>query len=241
MKKYITTILVALVALAAGYAIGVKTSGCSQKSPKAKAFKFHNKADNGIGANDLILSPEQMSFTEENADNEDIRKKTSESIDIIACQLNQFCANASLAASLDEPKMKKEIKAIAKLAKDQKGYKAIVEAAFAVTLMDKGEDVDFTEAQQSMNIAIESLKKQLKAGHKFVVAADAFLEGKELAEHKQLAALRDMFVSCCSLDATICRDNAEIDFWSNIENKLQPEEIATAFLLNFDMDDEDEE
>lgn len=80
------------------------------------------------------------------------------------------------------------------------------------------------KAENKPDKAYDLLSEQIKAGKKFVTAADKYLSSQPEMINS-LASIRDIMASFCTQNALITQNDDEIDYWSN----------APALLLNEDM------
>ena len=73
--------------------------------------------------------------------------------------------------------------------------------------------------------AVLVLEEQIQVGKAYVKAVDAYLN-KATEMDMKLAALRDMFATFCLQNAQMTCNDAEIDYWQNINALVDAESMA---------------
>lgn len=71
--------------------------------------------------------------------------------------------------------------------------------------------------------AFELLDEQIQAGKLFVEGADLYLKNHS---NSSLAAVRDVVASFCLQNALVSANDAEIDYWANVEALVEHNEMV---------------
>lgn len=224
MKKYTTTILIAVVALAAGYFAGAKFGmGDANAAQTSGDINVVNKYQQ------IISEPDYMAFNEEFANDTAAIKRTIDALEIIDKRISEFGTLGHLmnTVTFTEKDMKDAAKKF--IEADKQCLENRKEASLALAAarkMQSGEKVDLKKAEEQANTAYNTLDKQLKAGKEFVEKADIFLKDKKVEAHIMLATLRDMVASHCAVNASLTQNEREQDYWMNLSELLVDEQMA---------------
>lgn len=222
MKKNGTLIIVAVVALAAGYLLGCYTGNADSCQTKGDINAINNY-------HQLLTTPEYMAFNKSMSGNEEAMERTISTLQIVKQRITDFQTITTLmnTMSANEPEVAPFVEQFLKSEKE--GLKALQhanQALEAAQQLNAGEKVDTKKAMKNAEAALAYLNTQMSISKQYVQAVDKYLQGKNIQEHILTATIRDLVVSHCIVNATLVQNDSETDYWSNINGLVQSEDMA---------------
>lgn len=222
MKKNTSLIIVAVVALAAGYLLGAQigSGDSSQTKGDINAVNTYHE---------LLTAPEYMAFQKDLSDNEEAIARTITTLQIVKQRIADFGTLAGLMNTMaaNEPEVAPHVAQFLKSEKNgRQALEKAVEALQAAEQLKAGEKVDLKKALKNAEAALACIDMQLSAGKDYVQAIDAYIGDKDVNEHIVSATLRDLVASHCAVNATLLQDDAEMDYWSNMEGLVKSDDMA---------------
>lgn len=222
MKKNTSLVIVAVVALAAGYLLGANLGAGDSNQTKGDINAVNTY-------NQLLTAPDYMAFNKELSDNEDAISQTISTLQIVERRIADFGTLASMMNSMsaNEPDIANEVEKFIKTEKGgQRAMNQAVDALQAAMQLKAGEKVDLKKALKNAEAAFAYLDTQLEIGKEYVKAVDDYLKDKNIQEHIITATIRDLVVSHCAVNATLTQNDSEVDFWSNMNGLVKNEDMA---------------
>lgn len=222
MKKNGTLIIVAVVALAAGYLLGCYTGNADSSQTKGDINAVNNY-------HQLLITPEYMAFNKSMTSNQEAMERTITTLQIVKQRIADFQTITGLmnTMSANEPEVAPFVEQFLKSEKD--GQKALLQANQALDAAQKlnaGEKADPKKALKNAEAALAYLDTQLSISKQYVQAVDSYLHDKNIQEHILTATIRDLVVSHCIVNATLVQNDNETDYWSNMNGLVQSEDMA---------------
>lgn len=222
MKKNTSLILVAVVALAAGYALGAYLgTGDSNKT----------KGDiNAVNTYKQILTaPEDMAFNEEMADDAEVIAQTISTLQIAKERMCNFGTMVALMKTIatDEAELAQFAETFSQDESNRQTALTQVDNALqAAQALKNGEKTDLQKAMKDAKAVFEYLAHQSAIGKTYTEAVDKFLKGKDVKAYISIASMRDLIVSHCAVNASLTQDDRAIDYWYNIDGLVQSEDMT---------------
>lgn len=223
MKKNVQTILVAVVALAAGYFLGTKFG---MEDINASQTKGDINAVNNY--QQILTLPEDMAFTKAGAKDAEAIERTVGSLQIINARIAEYANLAKMmqTVAIADANLSTMGKELIELAAGDAATQA-AEALEAAKKLQAGEQVNLKDAGKKATAAYNALEAEMTAGKQFVEAADAFLKDKNVMDNTLVATLRDMVASHCAVNSSLTQNDAEMDYWMNLNELLTSDQMAT--------------
>lgn len=225
MKKNVTPILCAVVALAVGYLLGAKfgLNGADAGQTKGDINAVNTYKQ-------LLCDPDYMAFNDGYTNDDEAIARTISTLTIIQNRLQEFRTLAILAQSVQSSDAELSDMAGKLVLANKQSDAAYAEAEAALAAakqLQAGQEVKLKKALQNATDAYDALGEQMKVCHAFIEQTDAFLQGKNVLDHIVLATLRDMVVSYNAVNASLTQNDLEIDYWQNFSGLLTQEQMAS--------------
>lgn len=222
MKKNSTLIIVAVVALAAGYLLGANFGGGDGRLTKGDINAVNTY-------NQLLTAPENMAFDKSMAGNEDAVGQTISTLQIMESCITDLVTLAGIvdALQVDDAEVAECSKRMAKsIAQGLKAKDQAHDALEAARQLKDGQKVDLKKALRNAEAAYAFIGSQIGISKEYVSALDKYMQGKDVAENIMIASLRDLIVSHCAVNATLTQNEAEMDYWYNFGEMVKADDMA---------------
>ena len=165
-------------------------------------------------------SPEMNAFREKVTNDTTEFNKALESLSVLTSLMAEFDelvtvasvaseGNGELASSLEQ------MVKIRRIAADARDSGVMALESLEAIAAGKKSSIDYERASQNLSLAFLMVDRQKSVGRQFVFDVDAFLQGKDAAEYKDLAYARDRWAGYCARQAVLNGDKEEIEYWSS--------------------------
>lgn len=178
--------------------------------------------------NEILTSPDYMAFQKEYCSDSEVQARTRTTLMIINSRITEFNAAALMAESIanGNAAMAEAVKAIKATSKqNSEAAIALKEAFVALDNLENGQKVNLKKALAQAQKAYDVLDIQTKAAKAFVQAADANID-HVTTENAILASIRDLLAGHSAVNATLVQNDAEIDYWQNINSLVHKTDVA---------------
>lgn len=218
--KKIYFVVCLILALAAGFGLcfllrGVVAESGFSSGDMSKAADSRN-AD---------VSPAMSAFREKVANDTTEFNKAVASLTMLTSLMDEFDELVSIASAASEGNdalassigQLLQIKKIASNARENG-----VMALESLNAMAEGRksSINYELASQNLSLAFLMVDRQVSVGKQYVCDVDEYLSGKDVADYKDLASIRDLWAGYCAREAALNKDGKEIDYWSKKGNLL---------------------
>lgn len=221
------SIVIALVALAAGYVagsfIGFPTTSGNGSGNISKVSKY----------NKVKISPAMSAFQEKIKNDSVEMSKAAVSLTLLTSRMEEFTLLVDMAVDATAGIAELELP-VARLVDIRHTSRNAAEAgrnaiqSFNDLISDKPGQMASQYEQNSQNLSLAYLMtdRQIRYGKEFVIAVDQYLEGRNIDEFQDLAFTRDLWAKYCSGSAIINNDRLEQEYWTSKNYLLDASTMA---------------
>lgn len=220
MKTNFKLALATIIGFAAGCAAGflfknADTTAGAAKGDIAKVSKYSKE----------VVSPAMSAFQEKITSSPEELEKATTSLTVLTSRMTEFDELVKLAVAASEGKEElaasvKELQTIRQLAANARANGTQALEALNDIAEGKQPSVNYEQASQNLALAFMMVDRQISVGKQYVCDVDAFLNGKDVEDYKELALARDLWAGYCAGQAVLTQNNEDLAYWSKQQSLL---------------------
>jgi len=227
MKIKAKSLIAVVTALVVGYVVGCLigypiSNGALVSGDIAKVSKYHRTS----------VNPEISAFQERIQHDTAAMKSTLLSLAYLTNKMEQFSqlVTISTAASENISELNESLETLNKVKTISDNAcdagTAAINSFARLASPTPVTDNEYERNSQDFTVAYLLVERQIKVAKDYVMAVDAFLQGKNAEDYMALSAAHDLWARYCTEDAKLNDDDDELAYWSSKSNLLSTEQLA---------------